>query len=101
MLGSEKLDRGVEALEQERLRRAVLQIRLGALKNRLRHQDLVGLGDRLGPGGGVDDGADRRQVPMRVTELAKAEFAGMDADADTQLRGNQSFPAVAPVPMNV
>ena len=63
-LRGEKLDRGVEALEQERLRTTVLQIRLGALKNRLRHQDLVGFGDRLGPGGGVDDSADRRQVTM-------------------------------------
>ena len=44
---------------------------------------------------------------MRVTELAKAEFAGMDADADTQfarseaVRDNQSFPAVAPVLLNI
>ena len=45
---------------------AVLQIRLGAVKHGLRHEDLVGFGDRLGPGGGVDDGADRRQVPVRI-----------------------------------
>ena len=59
-----KFDRHVESLELECLRRTVLQIRLGALKDGLRDEYLVGPCDRLGPGRGVDDGTDRRQVAM-------------------------------------
>ena len=50
---------------------AVLQVRLGALKNFLRHQYLVGLGNRLGPRGDVYHRADRRQVPMGMADSSK------------------------------
>src|SRR4029453_2541309 len=91
----------------ECLRRAVLQIRLRAVKYGPRHEDLVGLGDRLGPGCGVDYGADRRQVTMGVPEFAKAEFTGVNADADPELAGgkamgcDQSLAPFAPVFLNV
>ena len=58
---------------------------MSALKNGFRDEYLVGFGDRLGPGGGVYNGADRRQVPVRVAELAKTQFTGVNADADPQL----------------
>ena len=61
---------------------AVFQIRLGAVKHGLRHQDLVSFGNRLGARGGVYHGADGRQIPMGMTELAKAEFAGVNTNAD-------------------
>ena len=43
---------------------------------------LVRFGTDWATRGGVYDGADRRQIPMGMTELAKAEFAGVNADAD-------------------
>ena len=72
-----KLDRSIEALELKGLRLAVRHLRSGALIDRLRYENLVGFGDRLRPGGGVDDGADGCQVAVRPAELPKAEFTGM------------------------
>ena len=80
-LGGVKLDRNIKPFQLESLRVAVLQVRLCTLKHFLRHQYLVGLGNRLGPRGGVYHRADRRQVPMGTAELAKTEFAGVNADA--------------------
>ena len=76
-------------------------------KHCLRHEDLVGFGNRLGPGGGVDHRADRRQVPMGMAELAKTEFAGVNADADPKfacieaMGCNKRLAPFAPVLLNV
>src|SRR2546430_2034036 len=65
-----------------------------------------GCRDRLGPGGSVHIRADRRQVPVRSAELAKAQFAGMDADADPQftcgeaVRFDEALAPLAPVGLN-
>jgi len=52
----------------------IRHVRSGAPIDRLRHQNLVGFGDRLRAGGGVDDGADRREVAVGAAELAKTEL---------------------------
>ena len=88
--GRVKLDRSIEALELKCLRLTVRHLRSGALIDRLCYENLVGFGDRLGPGGGVDDGADRCQVAVRPAELPKAEFTGMNANADAQFTGGQA-----------
>src|SRR4051794_28160435 len=85
----------------------VLQIRPGALIDRLRHENLVSLGDRLRARGGVDDGTDGSQVLVGPAELAEAELAGVNADADAKFTGGQSqcrcktVAALAPIPLNV
>src|SRR5882762_7895511 len=74
-LGGVELDRGIEALELEGPRMTIRHVRSGALIDRLRHENLVGFGDRLGAGGRVDDGADGGEVAVRSAELPKTEFA--------------------------
>ena len=56
----------------------------------MRYENLVGFGDRLRAGGGVDDGADGCQVAVRPAELPEAEFTGMNANADAQFTGGQA-----------
>src|SRR6185503_18353329 len=58
-------------------------------------------------GGGVYHRADRRQVPMGMAELAKTEFAGVNADADPKfacieaIGCNKRLATFAPVLLNV
>ena len=50
-------------------------------------QDLSRRRGRLGACRPVDDGADRRQIAMRMAELTKGDAAGIDADADAEFAG--------------
>src|SRR5437667_5921572 len=85
---------------------AIFHVRLGAVEDSLGDEDLVGSRDRLGPGGGVHYRADRGQVTVRSAELAKTQFAGMDADADSQftrgeaVRFDKALAPSAPVRLN-
>src|SRR5262245_48440361 len=86
-LGSGRVqrDRLVEPFQSIVARRAVAKLGTRLLVNGLGHQDLAGLGMRLGARGGVDHRADGSEVAMRMAELAKAQLAGVDADADAEL----------------
>src|SRR3954447_21293254 len=105
--GGVEFDRSIESLEPVRRGPAILQVRSGALIDRVGHQNLVGCGDGLGPGRRVDDIADGGEIAVRLAELAEAEFAGVDPDADAKLTGTQPEAAgetvtpLAPVVLNL
>src|SRR6185369_4248776 len=96
-----------EALELTLLRLAPCQFGLGALIDRLRHQDFAGGRCRLRPRRKVHDGPDGSQVAMRPAELSEAKLPAMDSDADPQLGAGEAeffaegLPPGAPPPLDV
>ncbi len=77
-----KLDRRLKALKAIRFCLAARQIRSRALIDLLCDKDLAGIGNRLRPRSGVYNRADCRQVAMRPAEFAKAQFTGMNTNAN-------------------
>src|SRR6185437_4068558 len=73
--------RGLESLELIVAGLTAGQIGLRACINRLGQQNLAGGRGGLCSRSGIDHGADRRDVGMRMSELAKTELSAIDADA--------------------